>query len=378
MSEQVAENPKLNKNDLVSLGDYIKAEFERRKVKRHDLEMTWAEIDRQIAMIPVARRVDTGNAEDWYPDIELPLQFNAMEVIGADTRRLKFPRGTSWFSVSADISDQYTKRWQKRRDGSPLLSGGGFSFEEDSEFKQLAQQVDLDQETGNVLTKATMDHYHRMYDFRTQMDLFDAEMIKYGTGVVRVRPVKTSSFSMDFRGKRTEGMVGPAVIPCDIKRTYLDITPNSVMHEGVMIAPLTLREGTMSLDGLILAARKGGKERGWMSKQIKELIPEGEIRGIQIIEGEGDFVVPRSRGSIYLPNFLVTIAVMQGRVRVVRMRENPLPFRSYVVGHYMRDRVDTPYGASPLMKGQPVQEAASAIMNDLLAASRFGSRPVTV
>ncbi len=380
MPERVEEKRRLNKNDLATLGDYINAEFQRRQAKRKDLEALWGEIDRQVAMTPVARDIRSGTAKDWYPDTELPLQFNALEVIGADTRRLKFPRGTEWFSVSADVNDAYAKRWQTQREKSALLTGGGFTDAPDVELpgglsaKGLAQQIDLDQETANVLSKVTMDHYHRQYDFRTQMDLFDAEMIKYGTGVVRVRPVKTSKFTMDFRGNKNDGMEGPAVIPCSIRDTYLEINPTGA-HEGVMIAPLTLRASWQRLDSLLLAAKRGGKERGWMPKQINDMIPESANRMVRLIEGEGDFVIPKSSGSIYLPNFLITIAVGQGLVRVIRMRENPVPFRSYVVGNYMRDKVDSPYGASPLMKGQPLQEAGTAIMNDLLAASRFASQP---
>jgi hypothetical protein len=306
------------------------------------------------------------------------MPFNSLEVIGADTRRLKFPRGTEWFSVLPEISDKYIKRWEEQRENKPLLSGAGFSFEEDSEFKRLAQQVDLDQETANTIVKASMDHYHRLYDFRSQMDLFDAEMIKYGTGVVRVRPLRTTRSFMDFRGNKLDGIEGPAVIPCSIKNTYLDDTPPAVLHEGMMIAPLVLRSSMQRLDSLLLAAKMGGKDRGWIAKEIVNLKPLNRGRLVNVVEGEGDFVIPKSRGSIYLPNFLITIAIGQGDVSVVRMRENPTPFRSYVPGHYMRDDPTSPYGVSPLMKGQPIQEAATEVFNDLLAAARLNADPVIV
>lgn len=368
----------LNKNDLRSISEYLQGEAEDRKGRRNDLERHWTEIDRQVAMEPMAREVRSGEKKDWYPDLELPLQFNALEVIAADARRLKFPRGTDWFSCAAEISDKYLERWQNNRDKRPLLAGGGFSNLPDSPEKRLAQQIDLDQETANLMCKVVMDHYHRQYDFRTQMDLFDTEMIKYGTGVVRVRPVKTSKFSLDFRGGKSDGAMGPAVIPCSIWNTYLDDSSNAVMHEGVAIAPLTLRTGRQRLDSLLLAAKKGGKERGWLPAQLNNLKPIDRARNVDIIEGEGDFVIPRTRGSIYLPNFLITIAVGQGDSRVIRMRENPTPFRSYVSGTYMRDDLKSPYGSSPLMKGQPIQEAATEVFNDLLAAARLNADPVVV
>ena len=146
-----------------------------------------------------------------------------------------------------------------------------------------------------------------------------------------------------------------------------------------MVAPLTIRRAMQGLDSLVLAARRGGKSRGWMPNQIKDLKPLNRARQVEIIEAEGDFVIPRrSTDSIYLPNFLVTIAMGQGDVRVVRMRENPVPFRSYVVGHYMRHDPASPYGASPLMKGRPIQEAITEVFNDLLGVARLNAQPPIV
>ncbi|MGI9502507.1 MAG: hypothetical protein ACR2RE_05580, partial [Geminicoccaceae bacterium] len=74
-------------------------------------------------------------------------------------------------------------------------------------------------------------------------------------------------------------------------------------------------------------------------------------------------------------NSIVTAAVFSDVAQPVRFRPNPTPFRSYAPGWYMRDDVSSPYGTSPLMKGQPIQEAATLAFNDLMAAADHNARP---
>ena len=358
----------LSQSDWVSVGDFIKAELSRRKEKRRGLESLWKEVDRQIEMTPKTRVVESGKDTDWFPNLELPLQFNALEVIAADARRLKFPRGTEWFSASAELSDKYLKRFDERRESFPLIGGAKVP-------------VKLDQESADSLVKTVVDHYHRLYDFRTQIDLLDAEAIKYGTFVGRVRSVKSNKFSHDFRGLRNSNLAGPAVIACSIKNTYLDDTQTAVLHEGVATSPSTMRVNMQHIDALVRAAQKGGPNNGWLLEQIKKIQEskpaddEGRRGFVEMIEVEGDLMVPTSGTSIFLPNVIVTIAVRAGIALPVRFKENPLPFKSYVVGHYMRDNVRSPYGASPLMKGQPIQEAATEVFNNLMAVAALNGRP---
>ncbi len=356
-------------SDWQAIGEFVKSEFARRQEKRRNRERLWKEIDRQIAMTPVPRKIESGKEEDWFPNTEMPLQFNALEVIAADARRLKFPRGTEWYNVSAEISDKYEQRFQERRDKFPLIGGA-------------ALPVDLDQETADTLVKTVLDHYHRLYDFRGQVDLLDAEAIKYGTFVGRVRPVKTAKFSHDFRGQRNVNLTGPAVIACSIKNTYLDDRQTAVLHEGMATTPAIIRVNMQHIDALKRAAKKGGPEKGWIFSQLKKIEDPADDHGnrglVEMIEYEGDLIVPRFRSSIFLPNVIVTVAVRAGIARPVRFQKSPVPFKSYVVGHYMRDDVTSPYGSSPLMKGQPIQEACTMVFNNLLATAAFQGKPVIV
>ncbi len=358
----------LNAADLKAIAEFIKSEKDRRKEARHHKEQQWAEVDRQLRMEPKARVIaeGSGTEKDWFPNIELPLQFDTLEVTAADVKRLIFPRGTEWYNVNAELSDDYLKRFAKRRETKPLIG---------SEPLPAA----LDQETANTLVKTAIDHYHRLFDFRANVISFAIEAIKYGSAVARVREVNHPDLSNDYRGVKGD-VRGPAMIPCSIKNTYLDDSPHSVMHEGMSSAPSTIRTSFQQLDKLNKAARLGGKDRGWMIGQIKELEPLGdqdEKNGhVELLEWEGDLIVPRKKGeSIFLPNVLVTVAVGNNAPRPVRFRENPVPFHSYAIGHYMRENLQDVYGTSPLIKGLGLQEAASLVFNSLMAVGALNAEP---
>jgi len=356
----------LNAADWKAIAEFIKDEKERRKEARHHKEQQWAEVDRQLRMEPKPRVIVSGDKNDWFPNIELPLQFDTLEVTAADVKRLAFPRGTEWYDVNAELSDEYIERFEKRRETKPLIGSQPIPAK-------------LDQETANTLVKTAIDHYHRLFDFRANVISFAIEAIKYGSAVVRVREVNHPDLSNDYRGVKGD-VRGPAMIPCSIKNTYLDDSPHSVMHEGISSAPSTIRTSFQHLEKLTKAARMGGSKRGWMIGQIKELEPLGDQDAkkghVELLEWEGDLIVPRKRGeSIFLPNVLVTVAVGNNAPRPVRFRENPVPFHSYAIGHYMRENLQDVYGTSPLIKGLGLQEAASLVFNSLMAAGALNAEP---
>ena len=372
------ERKSLSAGDWSDIGNFIKQEKDRRAARRKDRERIWKEIDRQVALTPLAVESaggDTGQGKkDWYPELESPLQFNTLEVLAADARRMKFPRGTAWFEVSSELSEAYLARWTSRRQTKPMVDSVELILQ------QLGKPpMNLDQETADILVKAVLDHYHKLYDFRLAVDLLDTEALKYGTCIGRVLEVGAGHFKHDYRGTQAEEVRGPALIPCSIKQTYLDDSTTAVMHEGVVIGPSFIRCAYQGLEDLKRAARVGGSERGWMADRIRRLVPiEGdtEHKGqIELLEFEGDLVVPKTKSPLFLPNVITTVAVGNGMAEPVRFRENPDPFRSYVVGHYMRDDVASPYGVSPLMKGQPLAEAISQSLNDVMAASLLNTKP---
>ena len=363
---------KLSTADFSKVAEYIKEELSRRQSGRKGLEQKWGEVDRQIAMEPKPREVKSGEELDWYPQMEEPEQYNALEVIMADLRAMLFPRGADWFEPLANLSDKYLKRWETTRRTRPLI--GEIP---DNDQKDTA----LDQETADALVKATIDYFHRQYDFRGKINLPLCEMLKYGTGVARVREVDFSRFHHEFRGVRKESLIGPSLAPTTIKNTYPDPAAHFVLHEGHMTQPTILSVGHPLLDDMKRAAKAGGRDKGWLTGVMSRMEPlkNRDARGhVERIEAEGDLIVPKSQGSIFLPNVLVTVVIGGNGARVVRFRTNPIPWRSYVFFDYLKDKVDSPYGGSPLLKGASIQDASAFMLNDLLASSRLNVVPPVV
>ncbi|RJR37221.1 MAG: hypothetical protein C4576_23020 [Desulfobacteraceae bacterium] len=367
----------------MAIGHYIRAEKDRRKIRRSDREKIWSEIDRQISMIPKARKKEDPTTPFWYPDVELPLQFDALEVIAADCRRLLFPRSTAWYSVVAEVGDSYMRNFERRRIAGtplePMMFPGQRPMRPAPMIGEEPAPMKIDQESANTLCKAVLEHYHRMYDFRAMIDMFLAEDLKYGTAVGRVGKVRMARFSHSSMGVKSKDLMGPAFIPMSIKNVYLDDSYSSVMHEGWMLGPSDIRVYWQNLDDLKKAAIAGGSERGWRMDRIKNLSalngPDDKNGQVELIEWEGDLVLPTSQGSIFLPNVIVTVACGSKETEPVRFRKKELPFRSYVSHQYFRDDAGCPYGSSPLIKGQPIQESAVEIVNDLLAACRMQGIP---
>lgn len=359
-------NERISDNDWIQIANWIRTEYMLRCERRKQRELICKEIDRQIALLPKVRNPQDGTP-GWYPSIEMPSQFNALEVIAADQMRLLFPRSGGWYRASANLTDDYINEWNERRGTNSLIGND-------------ALPVKMDQETADALVRATIDHFHKMYNFRENMGLTAAEAIKYGTGICRVMPVKPAFYTDQWRGEHRKQMSGPAVVPCSFWTTYLDDSWVATMHEGQMVGPSTIRTYWQPLGDLERAAKVGADRGGWIASQIKLLIGKSGVddrKGqVQLLEFEGDVLVPKSRGSIYLPNVLITIAMSQGAVNAIRFRKNPMPFRSYVNWSYFRHDVRSPYADSPLVKGEPLQEMITSIANDFLAASRLNALPV--
>lgn len=354
--------------DMQEIAGYVLGEFDRRaqSSRRKDLERIWKEVDRQVLMRPsrnIPRGPDGKSTNMWMPNIELPLQFNTLEVLSADARRLTMPPGNEWYRAEAQLTDEYGRRVEEEG----IILGD-----------ELQKSVQVDQETANAIVHSTMDHFTGLYRFRDAWDLCNVEALKYGTLVGRAGLVSLDTFTNDYRGVMVSDRKIPAFIPMTIRNTYLDDTYQSVMHEGMMIEPSFIRTWWQGVGDLQKAAAKGGRERGWIASQMKDISPEteGVHRGqVQVVEYEGDIFIRRSQGEdIFLPNQIVWVLKCVGG-RTIRKMERTQPFRSYIVGHYMRDDLQSPYGVSPLMKGQPIQEAATEAVCSLLQAGALNSAP---
>ncbi len=346
-----------------------------RKDRRTSRDRVFAEIDRQVAMQPSGKQTEgeyrtSGRAYiQWMPETELPMQSVALETDTADARRMLFPEGPDaqdWFQARAYVTDDNFERM----DMAGTLAG-----------EQVQPDVQHTQADVNHICEAVISHYHRQYDYRGTWDRINADAFKYGDGLGRVRLARMETFREVEGGlARVERFV-PRLVPVSIKNTYLDDTCMHAMHEGQVVQPAIIRTWMQKLDDLKLAARKGRKDPtlpdgGWIPGNISGLTPQQNGQ-VEVMEWEGDIVLSRSRDTLYLPNVIVTVAAHQGRNEkaVIRYRENPFPNGSYVHAPYMQEGANEVYATGPLMKGYPLQLAASEALNIWLAMGLIQACP---
>lgn len=353
-------------NDWSTIAEFIFDEKSRRAKNREDLEEQWDQVEFQVSMKELPKRDGDPN---WWPRLQLPLQAETLELLVADTRRLLFPPGKHWVAAHSSLTDKDL---------------ANLKFDSFLGIEPLNKMIDDrgPQAFADAIVVGILENFHGRYEFRDFWDLLHAQAFQYGAFVGRVINVERDKFSNEFRGVTRKSERFPVLAPANIREVYLDDAPSKVLHEGMMIAPGVIRAYEMDLSDALLAAKKGStdptSERGgWMPQALKELQPKKEPKNhVDVIEMEGDFVVPRSRGkSMFLPNVMVTAIKGEGSPTVVRYREREFPFRSYIHGSYHREEVGSPYGTSPLIKGAPLHKAATDALNTLLGAAMLNAGP---
>lgn len=367
--------PKISEKDFDYIAEYVKEEYDRRKRDRKHLDHAIKEIDRQIEMRPDTshkNRFDgngrnTGQIDptkSWMPEIELPLQAEALEVLTSDCRAMIFPDNGPWFAGHAAMTDEYLDRV----DFTSMIAG------DENEVPTL-----INQDNADKLIYGLLEHWHRQYDFRGHIDLINAEAISYGVGVGRARVVKKSVVMETARGLVRQDQKIPVLVPRSIKTTYLDDREHVLMHEGYMVGPLQIFTRKMSLDDLKKHVQ-GNKDPdsddgGWIAKYVNKL--EADDKGfVDMIEAEGDFIIPRkTSGSISLPNTIVTVASGKNANKVVRVRFRKIPYNSTIIFPYHKEKVGSPYATSPLRKGWPLQAAATEMWMQLIMAAQLNAAP---
>lgn len=372
---------KIRKSDFDKMASFIYEEYKRRagSERRMELEAQWNDIDRQVALKAKAgdsrdnSSGQSGSADRraWMSAVELPNQANALEVLTDDALRLMFPKvNTDWYAAQALIDDDEVEDIQDN------FRVGGVT---DVDVQEItAKMGKVDQESLDLLVHAVMDYSHNQYDYVGVWKQLLSEALKYGTAVGRWVIAERDVMTQHYRGV-SDGK-WPFLVPCSIKNVFLDDTLQQTLKEGMEIGPSTIQTKYQNLDDLKMAAAKGGADKGWIQSNIAEL-QAGSAQGVrrnhvQLLEFEGDLLIPRSRDAIFVPNVVMTVAV-GGSVRLVRYRENPFPFRSYLPFVYQKDDADSPYGTSPLVKGRPLQEAATEAANRMMDVACLQAEPPT-
>jgi len=350
---------RLTPNQWAKAAETIAMDFANRANSMDRLERAriWKEVDRQVDMIPKPKKHVEGDKDDWLPNTELPLQASALEVLQADARQLTFPRDNKWFLPHSDLSDKFITRWNNRRETMALIGD-----------KPAA--VELKQEQADVLVKAVMNKNHKNFKFRRAVEAFDIDALKYGTYGGKVIKAEQPSFDGTFSD---DTAVGVAVVPISAKNLYLDTRVDQMTLEGQFIAPSPMREFWKSEAALKIAAKED-KTFIQMSK-----LDADKDAILHIVEFEGDLIIPTSRETLFVPNMTIWVVISgAGSPLVVRSRKNEFGFRSLITGVYMRDNLNSPYGSSPLMKGQPIQELATELTNNMATAAALSALPPTI
>lgn len=356
-------------NDWKRMAEEIWQEKQDRASRRADLEKIWKEVDRQVRMEAIPRTSGNKDAPEnvWLPQIELSLQVSSHETHVADIRRLLFPRDRSWFKVRGAITDD----WLDKTDFQSLLAG------DNSGVPSV-----MGQEEADGIAEAALHFYHNAYDFRGAWDALNGEALKYGAFCGRFKTVEKPIFYDTYRGLVRDNATLPVIVPRSMWSTYLDDSSHAAMSEGMMLAPAVIECHKQKLDDLLMAAASGSadpesEQGGWRKDVVKGLAPVRKAdKEVELIEYEGDIVVPRSEGNpMFLPNSLVTVVVAEGGPKVVRYRVSKLPFRSYFSQAYHSTDLRSPYGVGPLMMGAPLHNVATDSMNDLMECAALNARP---
>jgi len=365
---------RFTRNDKDVIAEKICDVHSKRKRDRGHLERQWAEIDRQIAMEPgfnilKQRQGEIEEAKSWMAETELPNQAETLEISCADARRLMVPKGADWFAAHGALTDAYLKRV----DFTSLIAG---------DENNVPSQIN--QDNADKLVQGLLVNWHNQYDFKGNLDLINAEAFKYSMGVGRGRYVKKRVFLHSTKGVQFKEQKIPVLVPRSIKNTYLDTTCYSLQNEGQIVAPGQIFEYSLNAKDLLMASKTGSTDvndmsGGWIRNALKGLDEDGVV---QVLEWEGDMVVSRkTTGSLYLPNAIISVAVGTKKASktiektIFRIRKNDVPYSSYVLFPYHKEHIDSPYATSPLMKGRPLQGAATEALNRLMELGALQVQP---
>lgn len=360
--------------DWSNIAEYIIDEADRRKQARKDRERHWHDIDRQIAMEPDNARklLPSGKpdlAKAWMAEMELPLQAQTLEVLTADARRMLAPDSGPWFMAHAALTDEYLRNV----DFQALVAG------DENEVPSRVTQDNADKLVEGFL-RSQMDQY----DFWANVDQIDTQAFAYGMGIGRAKKVTKTTYINTARGVVPQTRKIPILVPRSIKDVYLDDSRHNLANEGMVLGPSVIFRTCRSLVDVVEAANRGSndpdrEDGGWMPANIKGLDGDNNDQ-IEIIEYEGDLVVPRKvTRSLFIPGAIVTLAVGKegGKpsAKVIRFRFRQYPFSSYLEFPYHHEDQSTAYPTSPLMKGRPVQIAATDALNRLMDAAALNNQP---
>lgn len=355
------QNHTIEPKDFPKIAEQIIEEHIRRKDNRKVLVKRWDEVDRQLAMTPeLSHKKNADNSVDnaraWMPETELPLQSQTLEMLVSDARRMLFPRGRDWFIARAAITNDYLDAFAKAE--SPIVRETG------------RFQGSINQDNADRLAQASLAHFHRQYDFRSHVDLINAESFSYGFGAGRVRKVRKSILGHTLKGKQREIKI-PMLVPVSCRNLHLDDSAHAIMHEGYILGPNTLQDRKIKLADLMAAAKD---DDSYIKSQISIL--EKDAAGeVMLVELEGDLVYETSSSTIIVRNVCLTAALGKGKNNYGLIRHQESEGSTYIIFNYHLESTVARYATSPLLKGAPVNRIAAQLMNRLIESGQLKIQP---
>ena len=319
-------------SDYDYIADYVKQQLGHRKGldKRHNHEVLWKEVDRQVRMEPMERVVKDPN-EEWRSALELGDLSTACEVLSADTLRLIFPQDRAWMQAHSELELERLAIREEVETGEPPSK----------------KQMRVIQKRADAELRALMTQQHSDFGFRARVELSVKEALKHGSFVAEILWQENQRYKM---GGVMDSIAAPVWIPHSMWDCY----------------PETLELGTDLLyqGSMIITSEKTGE---WIMRQ-KNFInlstfqkrctkPENPV---EIMTWYGDITVKRKTEDLFLPNMRIRVA--EGTV----IQAEPMNNVSIVYGGYDRIDVKDPYYLSPLVKNSPNHKLSTIIANRFL------------
>jgi len=366
---------KFTKAEHAKIVEFVIDEHRRRQRKRKDKERMWRDIDRQLALKPeVKSKRQKGKViphKAWMPEIEIPNQSTALEVLTADALNMLFPDTGDWFRMRMNANREFLERF---------ADNAGFVIND-----ELDPASQITQENVDDYVAGFVKHGLRQFEHRRTWDLINSDAIKYGNGIGRARLAKKPVFIHHAKGTTDNSVKIPILAPVSIKDVFLDDMENAFMADGTVLGPAQIFHQFKRLEDVLLAAKKGSndpnnEDGGWMPDAVASLVADRK-GNIEYIEYEGDMIVPISGGkSEFLPNIIATVAIGEisranQSTALIRLRFRKAPYSSYINVPYQQESVEDPYATSPLMKGAPIQRAASEALNRFLQSAILNTEP---
>jgi hypothetical protein len=345
---------KIRRSDWQKVEDFLKRELQKRKDNdfRKQHERIWKEVDRQIAMEPMAKIGPQGKPlpPGWQSAFELGELAKASEVTTAAVMRLVFPFNRTYFEA-------HTK--------PPMTVDP-----ESGRPKPMVNENQVKKADG--IQRSLMAQQQLDFGHKARVEISVKECLHHGSFVAAVE-WETQNKVHDGQG--LESLSAPVWVPNSMWNCYPDSSPAvipgaNIFYTGsMMIVSYMPRYKVLQLKG-----------EGYMNIDPKKILKKKntnkdvETEDVEIVTYYGDLNMEREDGDIYLPNSKCKTA----NGTVIYYKANDLPFPEVIYQGYERQDVRDPYFTSPIIKNSPMQKMTTILANKFIDSVDLHTVPPVV